>query len=81
MHYSNGLLADIHESLWPLRENPSLKRKFLEVFGSTGNPEWSELLRFIDDRENIAETPLGSASWAEGSISNGCRDCERTSTK
>ena len=66
MHYSNGLLADIHESLrGPLFKNKAHKREFLAVFGKD-YPEWPELLRFLDDLEKIAGTTLCTCLLSQG---------------
>lgn len=67
MAYSGGLLAEIQESLrGSLTRNSSLRREFRDQFGGEEHPEWGELIRYMDNIDKNAATPLGTALMAQG---------------
>ena len=70
MSFSRGLLAEIHESLrGPLTRQPTLRGEFRDQFGPIGgneNPEWGDILRYIDNLQANANSSLARAFLSQG---------------
>ncbi len=70
MHYSNGLLEHIQASIkGPLALEPGLKTEFRSIFGQTDHPdhpEWSELINFAKNFEQVAGKPYGKRLMKQG---------------
>jgi hypothetical protein len=65
MAYSRGLLAEIRESVrGPLGKDQTLESEFRDQFGKM-SPEWSELIRYMDDLPRHGKTGLGRALLAQ----------------
>ncbi len=65
--YSNGLLGEIQESIrGPLAKDRSLEVQFRDQFGGKEKPEWSEILRFVDDLRNNGRTQLVKTLLSHG---------------
>src|SRR5208337_1195763 len=70
MSFSRGLLAEIDESLkGPLTRQPTLKGEFKDQFGLIGgneNPEWGDILRYMDNFQANANPSLVKALLCQG---------------
>lgn len=65
-HYSKGLLAEVQLSLLaPIETDRSLKQEYYAIFGKTEPPEWTDLLRLIDDPGRLTRTRYGKRVLAQ----------------